>query len=209
MDDTSLAYLDAFLELPAALCAAATRLNRQIVSTAGGTIDFSRGTIPHITLYMGLFPVAELNRVKRELGAIAADTPPVRVAMQGIERAAEGYLFLNVRVDEPLQKLHERVVVALNPLRRGAIRQKYLDDLGRFTPGECDNIMKYGFPWLLELFRPHITIGKVDEAATEGVSRTLSAPGEREWATRLAFGEVGEHGTVVSVRSVFDLTKAS
>ena len=51
--------------------------------------------------------------------------------------------------------------------------------------------------------------GKVDEAATEGVSRTLSAPGEREWATRLAFGEVGEHGTVVSVRSVFDLTKAS
>jgi len=207
--DTSLVYLDAFLELPAELSATVTRLNRQIVSTVGGSIDFSRGMVPHITLYMGLFPAEELERAANGLAAIAADTSPIPLSLRGIEAGAEGYLFLNVEIGEPLRSLHDRIVAVLNPLRQGAIRRKFLDSLERFTPGERENIMNYGFPWLLSLFRPHVTIGKTDAAAAGGVARGLTVPAERGVATRLVLGEVGEHGTVVAARSAFDLSKAA
>lgn len=199
-------YLDAYLELPEEILEHACALNRRITASAGGSIDFGTGRIPHITLYMGLFPEDELPAITGELACIASRTCPFPVCMLGGGAGMDGYLFWNVVADEPLRRLHEKVVTALNPLRHGSIREKYLDDLKKFTTEECNNINDYGFPWVLEQFRPHVTIGRVGEARAAEAAALLEYPELSGRAVRLALGSVGEHGVVLESAAAHPLS---
>lgn len=203
--ETRLAYLDVYLELPDEALEQARALNRRVVSSAGGDVDFEAGRIPHITLYMGLFPEAERASVARELDAVAAETAPFPIVLREIETSRDGYVFWKVVADEPLLRLHERVVTALNVLRRGAIREKFLEDQERFTKEECVYIMKYGFPWVLSRFRPHVTVGHLGEGATEAVE-SLGCPESHGEASRIALGSVGERGVILETLGTFPLT---
>ncbi len=200
-----LAYLDVYLELPEHMLEQAFALNRRVVSSAGGAVDFGAGRIPHITLYMGLFPETERASVVRELKTVAAETPPVPVVLREIETSRDGYLFWKAVADDPLQKLHERVVEALNPLRRGAVRDKFLEDQERFTKEECVYIMRYGFPWVMRRFRPHVTVGHLEAGAAEAAEH-LGTPESRGQASRIALGSVGEHGVILETVGAFPLT---
>lgn len=202
--ETRLAYLDVYLELPGEILDQALTLNRRILSSAGGGVDFGAGRIPHVTLYMGLFPEAEREAVVRKLNALAEVTAPIPIALREIEISRDGYIFWNVVADEPLLRMHEHVVAALNPLRRGAIREKFLEDQERFTKEECINIMKYGFPWVMDGFRPHVTVGHLEEGAAEAAG-TLGCPEARGEADRIALGRVGEHGVIMEAGEAFHL----
>lgn len=203
--ETRLAYLDVYLELPDDMLEQARALNRRIVSSAGGGVDFGAGRIPHITLYMGLFPETERASLVRELKPVAAETAPFPIVLREIETSRDGYVFWKVVADEPLMRLHERVVAALNPLRRGAIRDKFLEDQDRFTKDECIYIMKYGFPWVLNRFRPHVTVGHLEDGAAAAAD-ALRCPEARGEAVRIALGSVGDHGVILEVGETFPLT---
>lgn len=201
-----LAYLDAYLELPGEIREQACELNRRITASAGGSVDFGSGRIPHLTLYMGIFPEEEIPTISGALMDIAAATPPFPVAMRNIVPGKDGYIFWNVCSDPVLRQLHEKVVTALNPLRRGHIREKYLDDLKHFTTAERIHIMKYGFPWVLNLFRPHVTIGHVDEDRVSKAVELLKCPETSDTAFRLALGSVGEHGVVLKTVGIYPIS---
>jgi len=203
--ETRLSYFDVYLELPADLLEQAFALNRRVVSFAGGGIDFDAGRIPHITLYMGLFPEAERAAIVRELKTVGAETPPLPIILREIETSRDGYVFWKVVADESLLRLHERVVMALNPMRRGAVREKYLEDQERFTKEECLYIMKYGFPWVMSRYRPHVTVGHLGEGATEA-AESLGCPEARGEASRIVLGSVGEHGVILEAYETFPLT---
>lgn len=203
--ETRLTYLDVYLELPGDLLKQAFALNRRVVSSAGGAVDFGAGRIPHITLYMGLFPEAERAAVVSELKTVAAETAPFPIVLREIETSRDGYLFWKVVADEPLRHLHERVVTALNPLRCGAVREKFLEDQERFTKEECVYIMKYGFPWVLDRFRPHVTVGYLENGAAAAAD-ALGCPEARGEAVRIALGSVGDHGVILEAGEAFPLT---
>lgn len=203
--ETRLSYLDVYLELTDEMLEQARELNRRIVSFADGNVDFGAGRVPHVTLYMGLFPETERASVVRELKTVAAQAGPVPIVLREIETSRDGYLFWNVVANESLQCLHERVVAALNPLRHGAVREKFLEDQERFTKEECIYIMKYGFPWVMSRFRPHVTVGHLGEGAAEA-AELIGCPESRGEACRIALGSVGEHGVILEAHETFPLT---
>jgi len=202
--ETRLAYFDVYLELPDEMLEQARALNRRIVSSAGGGVDFGAGRIPHITLYMGLFPETERASLVRELKTVAAETAPFPIVLREIETSRDGYVFWKVVADDSLLRLHERVVTALNPLRRGAVRDKFLEDQDRFTKDECIYIMKYGFPWVLDRFRPHVTVGHLGDGAATAADAIQCPEGHGE-AARIALGSVGDHGVILEAGETFPL----
>ncbi|MFZ2957457.1 MAG: DUF1045 domain-containing protein [Candidatus Ozemobacteraceae bacterium] len=251
IDDMFL-YLDAFLELDEKTIIEARRLNRRILDSAGGTVDFSQGTIPHITLYMGYFPIDQERAVASALSVLAslcspfpitigksfrstskASSPPssifsipcisstpvttnspppdptpgklnfetfetgLKTDMEtGLEISPEGYLFWRVLLDAPLARLHKAVVEVLDPLRNGAVRPKFLDLIDQYKPHEQENIRRYGFPWVLEDFSPHITLGAVEPRLTKEVGQNLHPPERTFPARALGLGTVGNSGVV-------------
>ncbi|HNW34100.1 MAG TPA: 2'-5' RNA ligase family protein [Candidatus Ozemobacteraceae bacterium] len=201
--ESRLAYLDAYIELPEEILKAALVLNRQITASAGGDIDFAHGTIPHVTLYMGLFPEQEIASVKGELAKIAAGTSPFQISLHGIKTGRDGYLFWNADVGTALRRLHEVIVTAINPLRRGAIRDKYLSGSNGFSEDERRNIREYGFPWVFQQFRPHLTIGCIDEKKTAITASVLGHPCVSGNVTAIALGTVGERGVILSAGDTF------
>ncbi|NLI79451.1 MAG: DUF1045 domain-containing protein [Candidatus Riflebacteria bacterium] len=190
-------YLDCHISLDGTTIERVRRLNRRVVDLAGGGIDFSTGAlIPHLTLFMGLFPPSREARVRRAVDDLAGRFAPLDLAFGGMEVARDGYVFLRVAPTEALRGWHARVVAALDPLREGLVRQKFRDRRTDYSPDEQARIDRYGFPWVLEAWRPHVTIGFVDPARQPDVLAGLGEPSFTGRAVAIALGPVGEHGTV-------------
>ncbi len=217
-------YLDCHLLLDSTTLDRVRGLNRRIVDLAPGGIDFAQGRVPHLTLFMGLFPASREDAVRQAVEDLAGRFTPFALAFVGVEASRDGYLFLQAVSTEALCGWHARVVEALDPLRDGLVRQKFRDRRADYSPDEQARIDRYGFPWVLEAWRPHVTIGFVDPdrpevgsaplpprmaarnigfAPRQGAFRqpdVLAGLGEPAFdgrAVGIALGRVGEHGTVL------------
>lgn len=187
-------------------------MNRAVLELAGGGIDFTAGALPHLTLYMGLFPDTVADDLRAAVEALAREYSPVPLAFQGFSASREGHLFLDLEPAPGLVAIHRAAVEALNPFRQGAIREKYLAGLAGFPPAEQHHIRTYGYPWVLDGFRPHVTIGFVSpgEGAPTRASRLPGGPpalldrlGPGRFGgvgEELGLGPVGEHGAVIPRR---------
>lgn len=190
-------YLDCHLSLDGTTLGHVRGLNRRIIDLAGGGIDFAHGKVPHLTLFMGLFPPSCEAGARRAVADLAGRFTPLDLAFRGVEAARDGYLFLRVEGTEALRAWHARVVEALDPLREGLVRQKFRDRRADYSPDEQARIDRYGFPWVLEAWRPHVTIGFVDPARQPEVVAGLGDPAFAGRAVAIALGPVGDHGTVL------------
>ncbi|RCK78936.1 MAG: hypothetical protein OZSIB_0487 [Candidatus Ozemobacter sibiricus] len=203
------AYLDCYIVLDGTILSEAVRLNREIVATAGGEVDFAQGRVPHLTLFMGLFPEAAVVRVEAAVAEVARAFPPVPLALVGLTAARDGYLFLQVARTPALAALHAAVVRALDPLREGLIRPKFLQALNTYSTVEQANIQRYGFPWVLDEWRPHVTVGHVSPERHEALLSRLRPVPVEGLGGDLALGRVEGKGTVVEAGRRFRLTGPS
>ena len=198
-------YLDAFLELPATIAAAALAANERLSRLPHTQIRFADGRTPHVTLFMGLFPEKHLPALCAVLRRIAASTPPFSLQMESCELSGEGYLFWKVHRSAPLQQLHESVACALTPYREGAVREKFQRLGGGFSYAERQSLQRYGFPWAGPLFRPHVTLTRFS-VAPPTLPHVLPAP-LSEGVSGLGLGTVGSHGSLIAVSHRFAVLK--
>lgn len=95
---------------------------------------------PHITLVFPFKSNIVASEIKKHIEDNIKDIKPFKVKLQGISGEAKNYLFLNViKGQEELTKIHNKL---------------YSDILEEFKP-EFLNTTE---------FKPHLTIGKVDDA---------------------------------------------
>ncbi len=205
MDPSSCLYLDSFVSLGQNIIEGARYLNETIWETAGGKVRFSAGMVPHLTLFMGLYPPENADRIRSEVARIARETRPFEMTLDGVTCTGEGYIFWNVLSSPGLQGLHEKLVLALNPLRKNLVREKFLSEIHRYSPPEAENIRTYGFPWVMERFGPHITIGVVDPEKAPSVTKLLGHPSSTMTVDEIGLGEVGEWGAVLRAAGHFPL----
>lgn len=198
-------YLDAFLALPPALCAAARERNAAIAARTANAIDLATAAAPHVTLFMGLFPAAAGPAVAQALAAVAAAHSPLALRLARLSTSPEGYVFWDVGPDARVQALHEAVLAALDPLRAGLVRAKFRDLLLRLPPREGELLRAHGFPWVLERYAPHLTLGVVAPEAAAGVAAALGQPTATATAGALGLGVVGAWGTVTGSRGEWEL----
>lgn len=188
-------YLDCFLPVQGTALGQALELNQRLVENFASQIDFKQSIEPHLTVFMGLFP--EFKQVEATINQLNRDFMPFSVNLSAFRLSPDGYLFWEAAADKDLQTLHETVLKLLNPCRAGLLREKFLED--RYNESERKNIDEYGFPWVRELFKPHLTLarlpGTVDKKDLVALLANFS-PDCKFKVNCLQLGEVGDNGTV-------------
>jgi 2'-5' RNA ligase len=191
------AELNLHLELEGAWAARARELCARL-RALGNDVDLD-ACVPHATVYLATFPDDARPAVEAAVAELARRTSPIATRITGLRGAGRGYLFLDVERTPALETLHALALERLSPLRRGLVAGD-IRELARKLPAREQALAEeHGFPWVAELYAPHVTIAKLPEEnaarALELLGPASSHRGELTLAT-LALGESGAHGTV-------------
>lgn len=158
---------------------------------------------PHLSLYMVRLQQSDIPVVAEKLRQIAADctSSALKAARYDYERS---YVVVDYQTLPELDALQQTVIAAINPLRDGIMekdRQRVLEATGIAK----QNYDAYGYKYVGELFKPHITLTRfenedpIDETA-------LPEPSTFDGQfTRLALCELGISNTCVRIVADFPL----
>jgi len=178
-----------------------------VLQPLGSLIALSNtGPFPHLSLYMTQLKEADLERVKDILVEIAAQTAVFSLTADCYFQA-EGYLDPNYESVDRLATLQITVVDTINPIRDG-MRAKDVAKLEAATGIARQNLQQYGYKNIGELFRPHMTIGRMK--AAEAVD-TAALPPVADFSGRfvkLGLFEMGDNGTCTRKIAEFALASS-
>jgi len=161
--------------------------------------------LPHISLYHAAFPERKVPQVKRELKTLSEKFTPFSVKLSNVFWQEEGWLDLQAGKNESLVNLHRAVVQTLNPFREGSIMASDELAFSSYSPEEQNNLKLYGYRHAVSLFRPHLTITRLQEGDVVSVAQKLKGVAFTFSAKTLAMCQLGEHGTCKELLGEFEL----
>lgn len=156
---------------------------------------------PHITVYSTEYPANNRDKIFESLKNVSRRNKSMNLRFTDFG-AEYGWIGINIKNSREILNLHKEVITELNPLRDGHIREEYGEPSRKhpikieFSPEQQENIDNYGHPMVMDLYKPHMTIIRlesVEEAAT--ATEDLKWGVENFTATSLAAYRSGEHGT--------------
>lgn len=164
---------------------------------------------PHMSIYMFQLNDSDISKVEEVLAKIAKDTKAINATATTYSLGTGfgvGYVDPEYEVTEELSNLQNSVVEAVNPIRAG-MRESDVRKMQDAEGLKLENLQKYGYPAIGDLFRPHITLTrlkehnpKVLELLPKDVS-TFSGVFDR-----LGLFEMGENGTCIRKIAEFPLS---
>lgn len=156
---------------------------------------------PHITLYQAHFPLHNMDLLKDRLSEIAANTKPFAVNLNSFEILYRTFVFWNCVKTKVMQKLHEKIVSELNPLRKGLIKPDLIGEMENFAGEDRDEIKTYGSLLIGPRYHPHITITRL--VNPEDGKQAIESLGKRKQAAfelnNFSLTYLGPHGTVPEI----------
>lgn len=153
---------------------------------------------PHITIYSPEYPKSNIDKISKILKEIADRTIKVQLSIQET-KSHDGYIGIYFELSQEIKSLHEEIVARLNPLRESHLKER--DQSGsdyqmNFSPEQLENIVKYGYPDAINLYKPHLTIVRLkDELSAERITKELKWEATQFFIEKLALYKMGEHGT--------------
>lgn len=170
-----------------------------------------KGTLlPHVSLFQGQFSEQRLEEIYRAVGKLHQDyrsLQPVETA--GINVWATKIFFLDLS-KEQLQRMHEDVFYALNGLREQSAGSADPQAFVGITPEEAHSFRTYGYPFALNAFRPHFTVGRSEtpDGKEQDFARQLELekpPPEKITFDKLIVFDVGKYGRLEGIRKEYQL----
>ncbi|MBP7820906.1 DUF1045 domain-containing protein [Candidatus Saccharibacteria bacterium] len=150
---------------------------------------------PHASLYMLQLKETDLEQVKELLVRIANDFNDLRLNAERFYQA-QCYVDVEYGKENQLVRLQREVVDALNPIRDG-MREKDKARMAEATGLALANFEQYGYKYVSELFRPHITFTRLNEEKSD-VEAVLPALSSFDGTfTRIGLFEMGDNGTCI------------
>lgn len=137
----------------------------------------------------------DLDKVQGLLSDIAKE---FRSLSLRAERFYQAQCYVDVEYEKSGQliQLQQKVVAALNPIRDG-MREKDKARMAEATGLALANFEQYGYKYVGELFRPHITFTRLSEEKPD-FEAVLPALSSFDGAfTRIGLFEMGDNGTCV------------
>lgn len=116
---------------------------------------------PHLSLYMVRLPEANLATVTDKLRLISTAFSSMNLRTTHYEQG-RGYIVVDYETPPQLVTLQQMVLAAINPLRDGIVekdRQNALEATGLSK----ENFEQYGYRYIGELFKPHITLTRFED----------------------------------------------
>ena len=158
---------------------------------------------PHASLYMLQLKIEDISKVEEQLAMIARSFSQLR--LRG-SRYDNEMAFIDVEYERApeLIELQNQVIEALNPIRDG-LREKDKPRMEAATGLKRENFEKYGYPYVGELFRPHMTLSRLEEDNPDALN-ILDEPSEFSGSfVGLGLFEMGDNGTCIRKIKEFDL----
>lgn len=162
---------------------------------------------PHLTIYPPEIPSEKLDVVIEALEKLLKPWEPFELEFGGIA-TNWGYIDVEIKPNEKLQKLHEQIVQTINPLREDRVREKYQDpnSIAHFSIQQKKLLFDYGYADALELYRPHLTFCRLEnETEAADKASSLNWPHRSMTLDTIGIFKSGEHGTCVELIRQFGL----
>jgi len=159
--------------------------------------------VPHVSLYMTQLKISSLAKAKELLADIATRTSTLSLVATDYSQT-EGYIDADYLRTNEIAHLQMRVIDAINPIRDG-MREKDKTRMLAATGKVRENLKKYGYRGVGELFRPHMTLTRFDDSKAIDTG-TLSEPSQFSGQfIKLGLFEMGDNGTCVRKIAEFKL----
>lgn len=147
-------------------------LKKQAKAIAGSQLYID--DVPHITLYLGDFEdISRFDNAFRELVNEIKESKPF---MEGItvnewvvfeDDVSTGSTTLVCGIKEhdikELKIIQQKVVSFMEKFRKKEIIKRFRENYDRFGDIEKSNLDKYGFPYVGDIWEPHLTIASFDK----------------------------------------------
>lgn len=190
--------LAVYIPLPSDVCAALRTSCEEAVTRSGNSIleiDL-RDMNYHVTLFMSAFPTHNINNILDIVQRLTPLHQTLHLRGHGISVNGSGkMLFLDIVRGEDLMTRHNMIVEALAPLREGFCMPGF-KEADWLPPKNSVYLARYGFPWVLDEYQPHVTlmVGKSTLDA-DHYREHVEVPIEFE-APALCVGALGSFGTI-------------
>lgn len=136
------------------------QLNRFLVDNRGSTFVFNAVTNqPHINLYDVDVPRDNLADIKVALQQVAQTAKPFIFQLDKFDCFDFGTIFASCVQTEELSRLEKVIVESITSFRDGCRTEYYWKPGRKYTQAQTENRAKYGNPFVLGTFLPHITVG--------------------------------------------------
>lgn len=166
-------------------------------------LNAKTGPFPHASLYMTQLKIDDLDKAKEILADIATKTSAFDLKATRYFQE-ERYIDPEYERTEELANLQMTVVNAINPIRDG-MRVKDIARLPETTGIVRENLEKYGYRGVGELFRPHMTLARFAESKEIDVSVLPDIDELSGQFVKLGLFEMGDNGTCVRMLAEFNL----
>jgi len=183
-------------------------VNRLLVDKYGSTFSFDpKVNQPHLNIYDVDIPATNLADVEVAIQQIAENTTPFDIELSGIKSFEFGSIYVACRQSEQLARLEEEIVTRITGFRDGCKTKDYWQPWRKLTEEQKKNREKYGNPFVLTTFLPHISVGFVKKDS-RGLSKIVSEVGssfmlDRFTCDRLDLVVHGEKGSLVGQKRYF------
>lgn len=114
---------------------------------------------PHLSLYMLQLRTDDVPGASALLASIAASYASLTLGAVRYSHE-EGYIDAEYKKPQELVRLQDEIVQAFNPIRVG-LRTNDQQHMEEAEGLELENYKKYGYRYIGQLFRPHLTFGRL------------------------------------------------
>jgi len=119
----------------------------------------------HMTIFMARYPTDAVPEVRHRVSGLRLPHA-LRLEHDGYYLTPGGYYEISYRLTSELRQFQESVIEAVAGLRYSPGRPRREPYFGPYTEQQRENVEKCGYDLAWELFRPHITISKLNGGAT-------------------------------------------
>lgn len=137
------------------------KMNSLLIGKYGAEGGFAGSEHPHLNLYDLSVPRENLKAIVERVKEVVSTQKNFAVKIGAIRRFSFGLFFLEINNNSGLKKLHRKIVEEVVKLRGECIDKDYLAPYRKYTKRQKELLIKYGNPYVLDQFQPHITIGHV------------------------------------------------
>ncbi len=151
--------------------------------------------LPHLSLFQGRFAEDRINQVIDALHGLFAGQKPVEIPVKGLSIWASAIIFLDVVATKQLKEWHKALIEKAVPLRipeAGPADPQTFSDL---TQEEQRSMEKYAYPFALDAFRPHFTLGRAPQGS---ILDSFTVPPQVTFNTIVLF-QVGLYGSLEKI----------
>jgi 2'-5' RNA ligase len=161
---------------------------------------------PHITVYSPEFPKRNLNKIIKNVEKVSKNFKPFQIKFTEC-KFVDDYAGIDVQSSKQIYSLHEKIIDCLNSLREGVLRDKYKnkDVLINFTKKQINNIEKYGYPDVKELYIPHLSLIRFGKNIPSVLEKKFRWDIQSSVVDKIGIFEMGDYGTCIRLVKEFEL----